>query len=158
MGELSRRGVRDYSALSFGEGLSRIARHEITLLCIKCIHKELSKNPKRGKGRGRGRPHSAMGLLAIRMGVHIDTIKRWADISQPQACDFNTTKLAEIAYKCDPQRLVRIINQDLDRRQKTIEKWFKEVESNYPAPPYVVNRPPHPYYKETLPDEDVEKV
>lgn len=141
--ELTSRGVRDYSGLSFGEGLSRIARHELTLLCINCIHKEL--NPSDGKKRRRGRPTSPMGTLAIKLGVHTDSVKRWMDISQAQACDFNTTRLAEIAYRYDPEGVVRIIREDLARRKRTIDAWFKEIEANYPAPPYVENSHPRPY-------------
>lgn len=154
MSELNGRGVRDYSELSFGESLSKVARHQLACLCIKSIRDELGHNPKRGKGKGRGRPHSPMGILAIKMAVHIDSVKRWMDLEEIQASDYNATRLAEMAFKYSPEGVVRILQEDIARRRETMNKWLTEAQSNNPASPYMVNSRPCPYCDEILPDED----
>lgn len=129
MSELNGRGIRGYSALSFGESLSKIARHKIALLCIQAIRDELDHNPMRGKGRGRGRPHSSMGILAIKMAVHIDSVKRWMDLGEIQASDYNATRLAEMAFKYSPEGVVQILQEDIARRRETMDGWLKEAEA-----------------------------
>lgn len=143
--ELPHTGVRDNSVLLFGEGLSRIARHGLTCICVEGIQKELDNDASKKKKRRRGRPTSAMGHLAIMLGVHADSVRRWLDLDLAQACDWNTTLLAEVAYGYDPEGVVKIVQEDLDRRKKIRDAWFKEMDPNYPAPPYVENNHLRPY-------------
>ncbi|GAF85648.1 unnamed protein product, partial [marine sediment metagenome] len=77
--------LRDYSELGFGESLSKIARHELATLCLKGIQDELDREPILNKPMGRGRPPSPVGVLAQRMEVHPDSVRRWMDLREIQA-------------------------------------------------------------------------
>ena len=102
MSELNGGGLRDYSELGFGESLSKISRHELATLCLKGIQDELDHKPIPNKSRGRGRPPSPVGVLAQRMKVHPDSVRRWMDLGEIQASDYNATRLAEMAFKYSP--------------------------------------------------------
>ena len=139
MSELNSRGLRHYSELGFGESLSKFARHQLALVCLKAIRDELDQNLLMSKRRGRGRPTSPMGILSIRMNVHIDSVKRWTNLKEIQANDYNAERLAKMVYAFDPAGVAQILQEDIERRRETMDEWLKEAESNYGVSPYVKN-------------------
>ena len=139
MSELNGGGLRHYSELGFGESLSKIARHELALLCLKAVRDELDHKPIQNKSRGRGRPKSQIGVLALRMGVHPDSVKRWMRLKEVQASDMNTEKLATMAFKYSPEKVVQILKEDIARRQETMDVWLTETEASNPIRPYAEN-------------------
>lgn len=139
MSELNGRGLRHHSELGFGESLSKLARHELAILCLEGLRLELSREPLSNKSRGRGRPTSAIGVLAQRMAVHYDSVRRWTNIQEVQSSDYNAERLAEIAYHYNPKKVERILSEDISRRRETMDKWLREAESNYSVNPYVEN-------------------
>ena len=105
-------GLQVYS-LTFGEAISKVARHRLTLLCLTSIEKDL-KEYQDNWDRGRGRPRSPSTVLALKIGVSYDTVQRWRDPTAIQACDANAVKLAEVAYGYDPSETVKILTQDIE--------------------------------------------
>ena len=136
---LSSKGLPPYSELGFGESLSKLCRHELCILVLEEIRLELSREPIPNKSRGRGRPKSPIGVLAQRMSVHNDSVRRWANIQEVQASDFNSEKLAIMAFKYSPEKVAKILMEDLDRRRMAMERWLKEADSKYRASPYAEN-------------------
>ena len=139
MSEISHRGLRHYSELVFGESLSKVCRHEIAMLVLEEIRLELNRKPAPNKSKGRGRPTSPVGILAQRMEVHPDSVRRWTDIREVQASDYNATKLAEMAYKYSPQKLAKILRADINRRREAMDSWLRQADSKYHASPYALN-------------------
>lgn len=139
MRDKSLKGLPTYSELGFGESLSKFARHQLALVCLEAIRDELDQNLLMSKRRGRGRPTSPMGILSIEMNVHIDSVKRWTNLKEIQANDYNAERLAKRAFKYNPQEVVRILQADIARRREIMDKWLKEAESNYGVSPYVKN-------------------
>ena len=129
------------STLAFGESLSKVARHELAALCLRAIGEELSHKPIPTKSKGRGRPPSPVGVLAQRMEVHPDSVRRWMDLKEVQASDHNSEKLAKMAYRYSPEGVAQILKDDIERYKTTMEDWLKKAESNYGASPYVKNLP-----------------
>ncbi len=132
--------AEDYSKLTFGESLSKITRPEFTIICLEGIQDELDHKPIPNKSRGRGRPTSPVGILAQRMEVHPDSVRRWTDLREVQASDHNATRLAEMAFKYRPQKLAKILRADIDRRRMAMDIWLKDVDANKPVSPYVENK------------------
>ena len=130
--------IRDNS-LTFGESLSKVARHELAALCLRAIGDELSRKPIPNKSRGRGRPPSPIGVLALRMEVHPDSVRRWMDLREIQASDYNSEKLATMAVKFSPEEVARILQEDLDRYRETMAGWLKRVAPNKTVSPCVEN-------------------
>lgn len=132
--------VRDMNLeLGFGESLSKIGRHELAILVLEGIRLELSREPKHNRSRGKGRPYSPIGILALRMGVHRHSVRRWTDIREVQASDYNAERLAIMAYEFDPPALAKILRADLDRRQMAMDSWLNEIRSDYGLSPCIVN-------------------
>ena len=80
-----------------------------------------------------------MGILSIRMNVHIDSVKRWTNLKEIQANDYNAERLAKMAYAFDPAGVAQILQADIARRREIMDKWLLEAESNYGVSPYVKN-------------------
>lgn len=139
MTDLPRMGMPQYSELGFGESLSKVARHELAILCLEGIRLELSRKPIPNKSRGRGRPTSPLGVLAKLMDVSPDSVRRWTNLREIQASDFNATRLAEMAYAFDRVGVEKILSGDIARHRETMDKWLKEAESNYGVSPYFKN-------------------
>lgn len=135
---LARAPICDNS-LTFGESLSKIARHELAALCLRALGDELSRKPIPNKSRGRGRPPSLIGVLALRMEVHPDSVRRWMDLREIQASDYNSEKLAVMAVKFSPGGVARILQEDLDRYRETMAGWLKRVAPNNTVSPYAEN-------------------
>lgn len=112
-------GLQVYS-LSFGEAISKVGRHRLTLLCLTSIEKELREDDD-NPGRGRGRPKSAATVLANLIGVSYDTIRRWTDLEKVQSCDANAVKLARVAYGYDAPATVKILEEDIELHKAAIE-------------------------------------
>ncbi len=130
--------IRDYS-LSLGESLTKFGRHKLCLLCLEAIGDELNRTPIPNKSRGRGRPPSPVGVLAQRMEVHPDSVRRWMDLREIQASDYNSEKLAVMAVKFNPEEVSRILREDLDRYRETMEGWLKRIVPNNTVSPCVEN-------------------
>ena len=130
MSYLSSKGLPTYSDLGFGESLTKFGRHKLCLLCLEAIRDELSRKPIPNKSRGRGRPLSPASILAMRMKVHPDSIRRWTNLREAQASDGNTEKLAAMAVKFSPEGVTRILREDLDRYRETMEGWLNRVAPN----------------------------
>ena len=139
MTDLPRKGLPQYSELGFGESLSKVARHELAILCLEGIRLELSRKPIPNKSKGRGRPPSPVGVLAQRMEVHPDSVRRWMDLREIQASDYNSEKLAVMAVKFNLEGVTRILQEDLDRYQETMAGWLKRAASNNTVSPYAEN-------------------
>lgn len=156
MNELNGKGLPQYSELGFGEALSKVARHELAILCLEGIRLELSNRPIRVKSRGRGRPPSPIGILALRMGVHPDSVRRWTALREVQASDYNSEKLAIMAYKYSPEGVARILRKDVGRYRETMEAWLRQAEANYAVSPYPINSGEVfcPYCPDSFPDQE----
>ena len=138
---LSGKGLPPYSELGFGESLSKVARHQLTLLCLRGIEQEYRNKPIPNKSRGCGRPTSPMGILAKLMGVSPDSVRRWMDLKEVQASDHNSEKLAEMAYRYSPEGVAQILKDDIEQYKTTMEAWLKKAEAKYSASPHVKNLP-----------------
>lgn len=120
-------GLSEYS-LTFGEAISKIGRHNLCLLCLREIEKDLigASDSDSPKGRGRGRPRSPATVLGVKIGVSYDTVLRWQDPTAIQACDANAVKLAEVAYGYDPSETVRILTQDIELHRSAVTAWITQ--------------------------------
>ncbi len=126
--------IRDNS-LTFGESLSKVARHELAALCLRAIGDELNRKPIPNKSRGRGRPPSPISVLALRMEVHPDSVRRWMDLREIQASDYNSEKLARFALTYNREETVKILRHDLERHREAIEGWVRRMDpvvENFP--------------------------
>lgn len=111
--------------LGLGEVLSKSVRHELCVLCLAAIQRELNKKEEPPR-RGRGRPQSAATVLAARVGVTYDSIKRWTDLSKIQSCDSNATKLAQAAFEYDPEETIKILRVGVERHREAVEGWISQ--------------------------------
>ena len=130
--------VRDYS-LCLGESLTKFGRHKLCLVCLEAIGDELNSTPMSNKLKGRGRPLSPVGVLAQRMEVHPDSVRRWMDLREIQASDHNSEKLAAMAIEFNPEAVARILREELTRYRETMEGWLKRVAPNNTVSPCVEN-------------------
>ncbi len=144
MSEITGMGLPQYSEMRFGESLSKVARHQLALLCLGAIRDELDRKPVRGKSRGRGRPPSPVGILAHRMRVHPDSVKRWTSLKEVQASDRNAEKLAEMAFWYSPEGVAQILREDMERYGAIMEGWLSRAEANYGASLYGLNEGRYP--------------
>jgi len=69
---------------------------------------------------------SIASLLAIKIGVSYDTVKRWQDPNAIQSCDSNAERLAQIAYTYNPEETIEILKEDLELRRAAIETWISQ--------------------------------
>lgn len=142
MSELTDIGMDDNSP-SLGECLSKYARHHLCLICLEGIREEFQDKPMSHKSRGR--PVSTEYLLATTLSVSRKTVKRWAtspDVDHNiQSCDSNAERLAELAYRYDPEKTTKILREDLMTYQKVVESWLDDSEAKYGTGPYPLMQP-----------------
>ena len=121
------RGLSEYS-LTFGEAISKVARHRLCLLCLRGIEKGFQRASKLDahKGRGRGRPQSPATVLANQINVTYDTVRRWTDLSKIQSCDANAIRLADVAFTLNPDETIEILRQDAVSHRAVIEDWISQ--------------------------------
>jgi len=113
-------------SVTLGTVISINTRHRLCVLCLREIEKNLISTSESDSPKRRGRPQSASTILANRVGVTYDTIRRWADLEKIQSCDVNAEKLARIAHIYNPEETNRILRQDIELRRMVVEDWISQ--------------------------------
>ena len=114
------------NSVTLGTVISINTRHLLCVLCLREIEKNRISTSESDSPKRRGRPQSASTILANRVGVTYDTIRRWADLEKIQSCDVNAEKLARIAHIYNPEETNRILRQDIELRRMVVEDWISQ--------------------------------
>ena len=112
-----------------GERLSKEARTQLGLLCLKGLREENEGGEK--LERGRGRPRCVEALLAERVGVTTRAVRNWLCDDPGRACDVNADALAKIAYGCYPEETAILIRGDAEAYLNLVDLWLHDRESEY---------------------------
>ena len=128
------RGMSHYSS-TIGEGIGKDARSKLVALCLRGYQAELRDKPM--SRNSRGRPKTAVAMLAEAIGVSRRTVQRWLEPEGARACDVNASRLAEIACHFYPEETGRILVNDVRGYSKRLSGWlnFRGV-GNFATSPY----------------------
>ena len=118
--EYSDRGMSDYSC-SLGEWLSKEAREKLVKLSLKGLH-EWSDNFV--SCASRGRPRCSETMLAEAVGVSYRTVARWVSVGGVKACDVNSDRLAEVAFRFCPEETAVVLRGDVADYVRVVEIWL----------------------------------
>lgn len=122
-------GFRDkpmsYYSLTLSEEIGKDARRKLVALCLRGYQKELRDKPP--SRYSRGRPKSAVALLAEAVGISRRTVQRWLYGEGSRACDVNAGRLAEIACSFYPEETGRILIDDVEGYSTRLNGWLNHM-------------------------------
>lgn len=105
-----------------GEGIGKEARGKLVTLCLRGYREELRDKPL--SRYSRGRPRTAVALVAEATGVSRRTVQRWLDGDGARACDANAGRLAEVSFGFYPEETSRILLGDVEGTSRRLSAWL----------------------------------